>query len=361
MADDWQDKTEEASPRKLMEAKKKGNVAKSQDLSMGLMLFFAACFFFMCSTIFFDQLSTIVVGIFQNLSEPIDSPQKIVHWLRFGLKEVLWLVAPLIVGLAVVGGLSSVLQTGWVLSLEPMKPKLEKLNPFDPKNYKKFVDSRVLMKTIFGVLKISVIAVVFYLFIVRFSPEVSHMMESNPKSMYVYLFTLMFWMVLTVAIIFICIGLLDLIFQKRKHKNELKMTKQEMKDEFKQSEGDPHVKSKIRSTMISFIQSRMKSNVKHADVVVANPIHYAIAIKYDAQKMAAPICVAKGARKLAEAIKELAKEHKIPIVENPPLAQGLYKSVEVGAHIPPDFYHTVAEVLAYVYKLNQIQSEAKRK
>lgn len=355
MADDWQDKTEEATARKFADAKKKGNVAKSQDLSTGFMLFIGIGFIYLFSTYFFDKLTGLIIGIFHNLMEPFDHPESIVKWFRFGIKEFLLLVGPILLCLAFVGIFSNILQSGWVLTLEQMKPKLEKLNPFDPKNLKKFFDSRAIMKTLFGVLKIGIVAAVLAFFVTRALPQISRMMESNPRQMYIFLFWQIFLMAIVVSLIFIFIGLIDFIYQKNKHKKDLKMTKQEVKDESKQSEGDPLVKAKIRSTMISFMQSRMKANVEHADVVVANPIHYAIAIKYDAEKMAAPMCVAKGARKLAEAIKELAKKHDVPIVENPPLAQGLYKTVEVGMYIPPDFYHTVAEVLAYVYKLNQLQ------
>jgi len=134
---------------------------------------------------------------------------------------------------------------------------------------------------------------------------------------------------------------------------EMKMSRQELKDERKQTEGDAHVKAKMRSMMQSFSQSRMKSNVPDSDVIIANPVHFAIAIKYDASVMPAPMCVAKGARKMALAIKDIADEHHIPIVENAPLAQTLYRVVEVGEVIPQNFYHAIAEVLAYVYRLNE--------
>jgi flagellar biosynthetic protein FlhB len=136
------------------------------------------------------------------------------------------------------------------------------------------------------------------------------------------------------------------------------MTKQDIKDERKQSEGDAHIKSKLRSMMQSFTRNRMKENVPQSNVIVANPIHFAVALKYDAETMAAPICVAKGARRMALIIKELAKDSNVPIVENPPLAQALYKTIEVGMPVPADLYHGVAEVLAYVYRLNE-EIEAK--
>lgn len=131
------------------------------------------------------------------------------------------------------------------------------------------------------------------------------------------------------------------------------MSRQELKDEHKQTEGDVLVKSKMRSMMQAMAQSRMKTNIPEADVIIANPVHFAVAVKYDAESMSAPLCVAKGARKMALAIKDIANDNGIPIVENPPLAQMLYKTVDVGGFIPPHLYHAIAEVLAYVYRLNE--------
>ncbi len=358
MADDWQDKTEEATPRKLQEARKKGNVSKSQDLIMGLMLSAGVLFFLLVAGFFFDRLRDLILGIFNHLMEPFGDFESIVYWGREGIYALALLMAPLLVCLFIMGIFSNVLQMGWLITFEKFKPKLDKLNIFDVKNYKRFFDSRVVMKTLFGVAKLLIVAVVLYLFIHFSLPTISRLMETNPEKIYDYLMWEVFWMALIVAAIFNVVGVLDFVFQKFRFRQEMKMTKQEVKDESKQSEGDPLVKSRLRSAMVSFIQSRMKSNVEHADVVVTNPIHYAVAIKYDAQKMSAPMCVAKGARKLAESIKELAREHDIPIVENPPLARGLYRTIDVGMYVPPDFYHSVAEVLAYVYRLNQKESPA---
>jgi len=301
----------------------------------------------------FGRLEGLFVGLFNHLMEPFDNPTMVTFWFREGIKYVAWLLLPFMGVLFFAALMINVQQVGFVLAWESLKPKWKNLNVFDPSNYKRFFQLQSFMRLIFGLGKLSIIAVVLYTAVNRAAPEISNMMKAEPRQIFIYLAMEAFFIGMLIAMILFLLAVIDTLYQKWKFSQDMKMTKQEIKDERKQAEGDVHVKSKIRSMMQSFAQSRQQSNVPHADVVIANPIHYAIAVKYDADKMAAPICVAKGARKVALAIKELAREHDIPIVENPPLAQGLYKSVDVGGHIPPNFYHSVAEVLAYVYRLNE--------
>jgi flagellar biosynthetic protein FlhB len=209
------------------------------------------------------------------------------------------------------------------------------------------------MKLVFGMSKLTVVGVVIYNVIISDLAEMTRLMEAEVGEILLFIIFKAALIGVLIALVLIVLGIADYTYQKWKFANDMKMTKQEVKEEYKQMEGDTHVKSKMKQMMQSFSRNRMKDNVPEADVIIANPVHYAIAVKYDPEGMAAPVCLAKGARKMALSIKEIAKENKIPIVENPLLARMLYKAVEVGELVPPQFYHAVAEVLAYVYRLNE--------
>jgi len=353
MAEEFQEKTEEATPKKLADARKKGQVAKSQEFTSGILMICGVLVLYFFAAYFSTKMQHLFIAVLNNLQVPYDSLDGLTFWFRRGIVYVLITMLPLVVALTAVAFLVNVFQVGFTIAPEAIKPKWKNINCFHPGNYKRFFSVQALMRSALGVGKMALVAVVSYLVISTTLPEVSRLMNGRPLDIYFFVAKYAFLLGLFIAVTLLVLGILDLMFQKWKFKRDMRMTKQEVKDERKQTEGDIHVKSKMRSMMQAFAQSRMKDNVPHADVVIANPIHFAIAIKYDAQQMAAPQCVAKGARRMALVIKEIANEHDIPIVENPPLAQALYKGVDVGGFIPPDFYHAVAEVLAYVYRLNE--------
>lgn len=352
MADDFQDKTEDASSKKLADARKKGQVAKSQDLNAAVMLTAGMALLFTCSSYMFSFLSEIMVAIFTHLTEPIDSMEAVIYWFKAGVWYTVLLALPLFTGLVVAAFLTNVFQVQFLFSMEPLKPKWKNINVFDPSLYKKFFNLQALVRLLFGLCKLTVIGFVCYWVIGSSLEEASQMMYAEAIDILIFVAWQSFIIGILIAFILLFLGVAEYAYQKWKFAQDMKMSKQEVKDERKQMEGDIHLKSKMRSMMHSMAQTRMKDNVPHADVVVANPIHYAIAIKYDGDTMAAPICVAKGARKMALVIREIAEGCGVPIVENPPLAQGLYRVVDVGDWIPAEFYHSVAEVLAYVYRLN---------
>jgi flagellar biosynthetic protein FlhB len=352
MSEDLQDKTEEASSKKLTDGRKKGQVGKSQDLTASVLLFIGMLVLLFFAPYFYHKFEDVTLAVLNNLYEPIDTINAATAGFQAGLMFMVVMLAPLFVALYVAAFLINVVQVGFVISLDPIQPKFKNINVFDPKNYKKFFGVQAMMKLFFGLSKLGVIALVCFLQIYALMLEISHLVHATCWEMFLFLAWQSFYMGLMIAIILLVLGVLEFMYQKWKFANDMKMTKQEVKDERRQSEGDVLVKSKMRSLMAQFSRSRMKANVPHADVIIANPTHYAIAIKYDPDQVPAPICVAKGMRKMAIAIKDVAKEHKVPIVENPPLARGMYNEVEVGGLVPPEFYHPVAEVLAYVYRLN---------
>ncbi len=353
MADDFQDKTETASQKKLDDSRKKGQVAKSQDLTASLMLLSGMAILFFISRDLFYSLTTFVSTIYRNLNANFGDYNAIVAWFREGLSGLISLVAPVLGGLFIVALIVNIFQVKLVLSLQSLVPKWENLNIFNPKSYKKFFSLSSVMKLVFGMSKLTVVGVVIYNVIISDLAEMTRLMEAEVGEILLFIIFKAALIGVLIALVLIVLGIADYTYQKWKFANDMKMTKQEVKEEYKQMEGDTHVKSKMKQMMQSFSRNRMKDNVPEADVIIANPVHYAIAVKYDPEGMAAPVCLAKGARKMALSIKEIAKENKIPIVENPLLARMLYKAVEVGELVPPQFYHAVAEVLAYVYRLNE--------
>ncbi len=258
------------------------------------------------------------------------------------------------VGLAIltVGVLVNYLQTGGVFTLEPLKMKFDRLNPlaglkrmFSPQ---KFID---LFKALFKIIG------VFIIIWNTFKSKVFPLAESNvyhpPLEMAGLLWQLMFTIVLRIALLLLALAIFDFYYQRWQYRKSLRMTKKELQDELKQTEGDPLVRSRIRQKQRQLSMRRMMQEVPKADVVITNPTHLAIALKYEAEKMAAPQVLAKGEGHIAAKIKEIATEHGIPLVENKPLARTLYQTVEIGEQIPPNLYQAVAEVLAFVYKLRQ--------
>jgi flagellar biosynthesis protein FlhB len=356
MADDVADKTEEASPKKLSEARKKGQVAKSQDLTTSVILLTGMLTLLSFAEIMYNLLSGLLVAVFTNLNKQYGTFEDLIFWVEFGTDYLLSIILPILIAVFIAALVINIYQVGLVASPTAMKPKWDKLNFFNVKNFKKFFELSAIMKLVFGLSKLSVVGFVVYLVIYGYLQEITGLIDANPKELLLFLAKSILVIGLLIALILIILGFADNLYQKWKFARDMKMSKQEVKEERKQQEGDVHVKGRMREMMQRFSQSRMKGNVPKADVVIANPVHFAIAIKYDPETMQAPLCLAKGARKLALAIKGIARENKIPIVENPPLARAMYRVVEVGQMVPPEFYHAVAEVLAYVYRLNEKMS-----
>jgi flagellar biosynthetic protein FlhB len=245
--------------------------------------------------------------------------------------------------------ISDLVQVGFKPTTKPLKPKFSKLNPIS--GMKKIFSTRKLFELAKSILKLAVMAVVIYSFLTG-RTESLFLLYDMPLSQAIGLMgNLIISLGLRIAAAYMVIAFIDLIYQRRKFTKDMMMTKQEVKDEFKNSEGDPAVKSAQKRRMMEASRRRMMQQLPQADVVITNPTHYAVAIKYDADESDAPIVIAKGADYLAQKIKEIARDNDVEIVENKPLARMLYANVEVGELVPPELYKAVAEVLAYVYHL----------
>ncbi|MDF2549034.1 MAG: flhB [Chlamydiales bacterium] len=352
MSDDFQEKTEEATSKKLEDARLKGRVAKSNDLTTGALLLSATLFLYFLLPYMGQQMLQVFVLIFTHLSMDIKSTEEASYWFQTGIFAIASILGPLFILLFITSLAVMIFQVGFVLSTENLQMRWKSLNIFDVSNYKKYFDAKAWMRVFLGMMKTGSIGFVGYWVISSEIGAISKTMNGSASQILSCFLTIAFRLCFISSLILFIFGCFDWFYQKLMFAKEMRMSKQEIKDERKQSEGDVQVKSRMRSMLQSFLRSRIKTEVPKADVIITNPIHYAIAIRYDSEKMPSPICVAKGSRKMALKIKEIAKESGVPIVENPPLARSLYKAVEVGAFIPAPFFHSVAEVLAYVYRMS---------
>ncbi len=346
------EKTEEPTAKKLSDARNEGQVAKSNELNIGVSLFVM----FLCTKIFIGSIGNQFTesfikyyGYIGSITQDRNNENKILVTLADVLIDIMIIMFPFLAITLITSFVVTVVQVKWKVSTKPLKPKFSKFNPVQ--GFKKMFEKDKVMELIKAVVKIGIICYMVY-------SEIDDQIETVEQLYSLTLMQAIFFigdfvlnMALKISALFFIIGLADYIYQKRKFKKDMRMTKQEIKDEFKQTEGDPQIKGRIRSKMREVSQRRMMQQLPQADVVITNPTHLAVALKYDKEKSEAPIVIAKGADFLAAKIREVAKEHDITIVENKPLARMLYTNVEVGGEIPSELYQMVAEVLAYVYRI----------
>jgi flagellar biosynthesis protein FlhB len=353
MAEEQDDsqKTEDPTSRRLDEARKRGQVANSREVNNLLMLGV-----FSLSILLFG--GTAAGAIYKATMPFIESPDMVPadfeHLIALGWKllGVLLLAGAVPLVLAVIAAIGAgYLQFGLVFSAEGITPKLDKISPLA--GLKRMFSSRSLAEFVRGLLKIAVVAAVATFLIV---PEVAYLNKLIGMEMVQLLGetkALLAKLLIGVVAIVAAIAAIDVIYQRLQHMREMRMSRQEIKDEFKETEGDPLVKGRLRQLRMERTRRRMMAQVPQSDVVVTNPTHYAVALKYDPNSMGAPKMMAKGVDKVAQKIREIAKEHGIPIVENPPLARGLFAAVDVDQEVTPEFYKAVAEVISYIFKLKR--------
>jgi flagellar biosynthesis protein FlhB len=352
MADEsFQDKTEQATPKKKEDAKQKGQVAKSREISSVAVLAAGAIYMYFNAKSLTEKLGTNLKQTFISIPKIATGDISSTDFLSQTLKTFLGLTLPIMIVLVVVSLIANFIQTGFVSSVEPLTPNLSKIDPI--KGLGKIISKRSLAELLKSIFKILIVSwAVFSTLKNDFSLLMPLMYQDNFQIMSM-LGTISMKVVTRCCYVILVLAIFDFLYQKWEFEQELKMTKQEIKDEFKQTEGDPLIKSRIRSIQREMARRRMMREVPKADVIITNPTHYAVALSYKpGEKMSAPKIIAKGADNIAMKIKELAKKHGIPMVENRPLAQNLYK-LDLGQEVPPKFYQAIAEILAYVYGLKK--------
>lgn len=346
------DKTEKATPKKLDDARKEGRVARSSDLINGFMLllmFFVLKLFggimaglFLDSFVkYYNKASDISMEVF-DVRQAVNLSNEIVL-------DIVIASLPVLIGSFVVALVGNIVQVGWKVTGKPLKPKLDRLNPIG--GLKRMFSQEKVVELIKSILKVLAIALVAYNEVKDRWKFILNLYDFEFMQAILNIFDIVLDVGIKISLIFVVIGLADFGYQKWKHLHDLRMSKQEVKDEMKQSEGDPQIKGQIRQKMREGARRRMMQDLPKADVVITNPTHFAVAVKYDKETAEAPYVLAKGADYVAANIKEIAKQNNIEIVENKPLARMLYYNVEIGDQIPPELYQMVAEVLAYVYSV----------
>jgi len=346
---DRDQKTEHATPRRREEARKKGQTARSQELNTALVLLLGALTLYVTGPIASGGLRHIFSTCLSDyIHEPI-SIQSSVSILSGAATAAIMAIAPLLGGVFVAGALASYGQVGFMVSAESLGPKFERLDP--ARGLRRLFSVKSLVKLGTSVAKVALVGAAAYLYLRYRTDDVALLVDCSIPAIYEFLCRWSFELVFVIAMAFLLIAIADYAFQRWDFERDIRMTKQELREELKRSEGDPLVKSRVRQIQREMASRRMMQDVPEADVVVKNPTHYAVALRYEAGKNLAPVVLAKGMNLIAAKILEIARKHDVPEVDNKPLAQTLYKTVEIGAEVPPALYKAVAKVLAYVYQL----------
>lgn len=345
------EKTEKATPRKREDSRKKGQVAKSADLTGAFALFAM----FLMLSFFGPYLGKQLFSVTKELLGPsyllFDLSNGLSGMLTDLLLRVGLIVGPFFAVAVVFGILINYLQIGTLFSAEAIQPKLERIDPI--KGVKRIISMKAVVEFLKSLFKLLIILTTAVAVLWQNQKELSRMAVEHIRESVIALAHITIELGLWVSVALLALALLDFFYQRFDFEKSIRMSKQDIKDEYKNSEGDPLIKSKIKQQQREMAMRRMMQEIPNADVVITNPTHYAVVIRYDDTKDFAPLVVAKGVDRVAFNIRDVAKEHDIPIVENKPLARALYAQMDIGEVVDESFYQAIAEVLAFVYQLKQ--------
>ena len=346
---DQSQKTEEPTPRRLEEARKKGQIASSREINHWFMILAGA----VAAVALFPMFGR---ELLLSLNRFIEQPDRIAvdanglgSVLGDAVGDVLLAFLPIVALLVVAAFLSGIVQSGFLISAERIQPKLEKISLL--KGTKRLFSLKSIMEFVKGVIKLAIVGAVATILLLPVFDDVQRMTQMSMAGIVDLIHGLVIRLLMGILAVMTAIAGLDFLYQRFEHLKSLRMSRQEVKDEMKQSEGDPQVKAKLRQIRTERARKRMMAAVPDADVIITNPTHFAVALTYDPADMLAPRVLAKGADELAQRIRTVAEEHDIPLVENPPLARALYDVVDIDAEIPPEHYKAVAEIISYVFRL----------
>lgn len=344
-----QEKTETATDKKRQDSRKEGQVAFSREVNSAATIAAAGMIFAFTGTFMYEQLAAVFHDFFTNLYRPdlsVDSLYELFIELQ---DDVFPVVMPIFLAVLVAGVFFSVIQVGWSVNSKPLEPKLNKISPMS--GLKRLFSSQTLAEFLKSMMKFVIVGFIAWWDFNNHLTEMQSLSLSSFNDILKYNFAFVAESSGKIILALIAIAVADFAYQKWHHEEKIKMTKQEVKEETKQSEGDPHIKARIREVQREQSKARMMQEVPKADTVVVNPTHFAVALRYDRDSMIAPQVTAKGVDYLALRMKAIARENNVPVIEKPALARELYSNVEIGQGIPEKFYKAVAEILAYVYRL----------
>lgn len=351
-----EDKTEAPTPRRRHEARQEGQVARSVELSSAIGLLAALLILKFTGPALAARLRGLMIDSLTHFPTKDLTLGDLSSYLVRILLDVGTAFAPLVIGVAIVGFSATAMQVGLMISGKPLQPKFERLNPIA--GIGRMFSARAGVELLKSIAKVAAVGYIVFAFLRDNSAEIAGMMGVDYRQTCSRIGTLTWDLLFRATLVMFVIAAGDYLFQRFQHEKQLRMTKQELKEDIKRTEGDPMVKSRIRQKQREATQRRMMHEVPKADVVITNPTHFAVALRYDADRSPAPVVVAKGRGLVAQKIRQIAQENNVPIVENVTLARSLYASVEIGDQIPADLYQAVAEILAYVYRLSKRIAEA---
>jgi len=353
------ERTEAPSAKRREDFRKKGQVAQSKEVQTAALFTIVLLFWLFYIPSFWKGLTTLIFSIWQSAGEYTITSVSTITLTIFILKETGLLLAPLFFLVLRIGFFSIVFQFGWILTAKPLTPDFSKLNPI--KGFGRFFSKKSLLEIVKSLLKVILVGWIAYSTIFDNFDQALILTGTNIGTTLSFLGKTAAIILAKISAILIFIAFLDFLFVKWEMEEKMKMTKQELKEEYKESEGDPHLKAQIRSIQQQMARKRMMTDVPQADVIVTNPTHISVAIRYDSSEMESPIVIAKGADLIAMKIREIARQHEIPLVENPPVARLLHK-IDIGESIPEDLFKVIAEILAHVYSLkgNNINGTSQR-
>lgn len=357
MAETGQERTEAATPRKRREAREQGQVARSMDLMAVAGLAAAAAGFALFGSQLLASMRDLMLLCLGDISA--DHVEGQYGWMIGGepLLRMGWSLLCMFGVIFAVTLVSAVGQVGFMLSGKAITPEISRLDPI--KGLRNVLGTRAIVRVLMGLAKVVVIAVVAGAVVWMQLPWLLAMSRLDVRPAFIGSVWMMLKLAAVLLAVLLVLALLDLVYQRWQHSQDLRMTKQEVKEESKKTEGDPQIRTRRMRAARQMAMQRMAQAVPHADVVVTNPTHFAVALKYDSSKMAAPIVTAKGADLLAFRLREIATAHGVPIVERKPLARALYRNVEVGEQVPTEHFQAVAEILAFVYRLaEEVEADA---
>jgi flagellar biosynthetic protein FlhB len=351
VSEDSDDKTEDPTPQRLEKAREEGQIPRSRELTSLLILLVGVCVIWLGGESLARRLAGLLSSGLRFDHSIINDPNLILGQIILLLKEAMLALLPLIVGVVVVALVAPVMLGGLVFSGKSLALKLDKLNPLP--GIKRMFSAQTAAELMKAVMKSLLMGSMAGLFLWLHWPDMMRLISEAPLVAMGNALNLVGFCALLVVLAIIPMVGFDVFWQIYSHLKKLRMSRQDIRDEFKQSEGDPHVKGRIRQMQRAAARRRMMADVPKADVIVNNPTHYSVALQYDENKMSAPRVVAKGAGLVALRIRELAEENRVPMLEAPPLARALYRHAEVGQQIPGQLYAAVAEVLAWVWQLKR--------
>lgn len=350
MAEDNGEKTEEATQTRREDFRKRGQVAHTKELASALLLMAGAGLIFGLSRYFFQELYDLFQYSYGAQIVRLAKDGSVFEALQFGGLKLFKMIAPILGATLVLGIGASVVQTGFLQVEDAMSPDINKINPLE--GAKRLFSLKALVEGLKAFLKMCLVGFIAYLLLKGETDRLPRLVEYNTEELIRYVGLVSGKLLFGIGLAMVVLSLADYFFQRWDLEKKMMMSKQEVKEEMKNREVDPMIKARIRKTQREMANKRMMQKVPTADVIVTNPTHIAVALKYG-ENLPAPQLVAKGADLVAEKIKEIAKEHRIPIIENKPLARTIYKTMKLGQVIPRELYVAVAEVLSYVYRLKK--------